>query len=179
MYATTSLADIPEKDIQIFCDASEKAIAAAAYLKATTDRETWRFILGKAKVSPPYAQTTPHLELCAAVLAVEISEVISELLKIQPNKVRFFTDSKIVLAYIASETGRFCVYVTVSRILKSTNPEQWSFVPTDANPADKATRVTTPTEKAIGTWLRGPAKGFEETNNFSPLVELDNQTITL
>lgn len=36
------------------------------------------FIMGKAKLAPSSAHTVPHLELCAAVLAVELAELITE-----------------------------------------------------------------------------------------------------
>lgn len=56
-------------------DASSTAIAAVAYLKTTdSDGEiNVGFICGKAKLAPRPEITIPRLELCAAVLAVEIA----------------------------------------------------------------------------------------------------------
>lgn len=48
------------------------------------------FIMIKSKV------TVPRLELCAAVLAFDLAETITEQLNIQPNILKFHTDSKIV-----------------------------------------------------------------------------------
>jgi hypothetical protein len=59
----------------VYADASEKAIAAVAYLR-TLDKDgnsVLGFVLGKAKVAPTNGHTIPHLELCAAVLAVGIA----------------------------------------------------------------------------------------------------------
>lgn len=84
--------------------------------------------------------TVPRLELCAAVLAVELAELITEESDIALHKVRFYTDSRIILGYIHSVTCWFYVYVAnrVTRIRKS--PDQWRHVSTDQNPADQGTR---------------------------------------
>ena len=57
----------------------------------------------------------------------------------------FWTDSKVVLGYIANESRRFHVFVAnrVQRIRDSTTPEQWLYVKTDDNPADDASRGIT------------------------------------
>ena len=63
------------KELHVYADASEKAIAAVAYLR-TLDKDgnsVLGFVLGKAKVAPTNGHTIPHLELCAAVLAVGIA----------------------------------------------------------------------------------------------------------
>ncbi len=48
------------------------------------------FVLGKAKLAPLAAHTIPRLELGAAVLAVEIAELIQNELDITPNAVEFY-----------------------------------------------------------------------------------------
>ncbi|VDI63454.1 Hypothetical predicted protein [Mytilus galloprovincialis] len=64
------------KELHVFSDASEKAIAAVAYLRTTdsSGEPNIGFILGKAKVAPTSGHTIPRLELSAAVLAVEITQ---------------------------------------------------------------------------------------------------------
>lgn len=59
--------------------------------------------MGKAKVAPKHGHTIPRLELCAAVLGVEIYETILD--EFELRKVTFFTDSKVVLGYINNETN--------------------------------------------------------------------------
>lgn len=63
----------------VFCDASTKAIAAVAYLKLTDSNGAIHvgFVMGKAKLSPLPEHTVPRLELCAAVLAVALAELVS------------------------------------------------------------------------------------------------------
>jgi len=62
------------------CDASERAIGAVSYLRIIqhTGEVQVSFVLGKAKLTPAHATTIPCLQLCAAVMGVELSEVITE-----------------------------------------------------------------------------------------------------
>ncbi|VDI51101.1 Hypothetical predicted protein [Mytilus galloprovincialis] len=101
------------KELHVFSDASEKAIAAVAYLRTTDSSGTNKlgFILGKAKVAPTSGHTIPRLELSAAVLAVEITQTIMDNLDLHIDTVKFYTDSKVVLGYISNETRRFFIYV--------------------------------------------------------------------
>lgn len=116
---TRACTDLPpsaaaQKELCIFCDASTKAIVAVAYLKVN-DAEGGcyvGFVMGKAKLTPRPEQTIPRLELCAAVLAVELAHLISQELDIQLNNTTFFTDNKVVLGYIYNETRRFNVCVS-------------------------------------------------------------------
>ena len=65
-------------ELHIFCDALTKSIAAVAYLKITQhdDQIPVSFVFGKAKLAPAWATTIPQLQLCAAVLAVKITDAI-------------------------------------------------------------------------------------------------------
>ena len=94
------------------------------------------FVLGKAKLAPSHATNVPHLELCAAVLGIETTELIIEELDLDLQTVAFYSDSRVVLGYISNESRQFYVYVSnrVERIRKSSSPEQWFYVPTQKNP---------------------------------------------
>jgi hypothetical protein len=118
------------------------------------------FVFGKSKVAPKHGHTIPRLELCAAVLAVEIAETLTDELCFPQEHVLFHTDSKVVLGYVTNQTRRFYIYVAnrVSRILKFSKPEQWSYVPTEENPADLGTRYTPPALLEGSTWLQGPSQ---------------------
>lgn len=94
-----------EKEVCIFCDASTEAITAVAYLKTTDAKRQTEvgYIFGKTKLAPKPEFTIPRLELCTAVLVVEIAEMISEELDLELKNMKFFTDSKVVLGYIFNE----------------------------------------------------------------------------
>lgn len=172
-YLDGSLSSSTLQEIHIFSDASEKAIACAAYLQ-TTDiygEINVGFIFGKSKVAPKHGHTVPRLELCAAVLAVEVADLVSEHMRIPIPYMKFYTDSRVVLGYLHNRLRRFYVYVEnrVSRILKLTKAEQWNYVYTNENPADLGTRPT-PTEKFMNSvWLSGPR--FLRTNNSGVIAD--------
>lgn len=49
-----------------------------------------RFVMGKLKLAPRPVHTIPSLELCAAVLAVELHELIRDEMDIEVDSVKFF-----------------------------------------------------------------------------------------
>ena len=160
----TNLHDAVSKELLVYCDASELAIAAVGYLKTTNPDgfTSTGFVLGKAKVSPMSGHTIPRLELCAAVLAVEVAQVIVEHLRVQLDHINFYSDSRVVLGYINNETKRFFTYVAnrVARIRSFSSPSQWSYVRSEVNPADIGTRGIQPSDMQGSTWLRGPETPF-------------------
>ncbi|XP_012819273.2 uncharacterized protein LOC105947440 [Xenopus tropicalis] len=141
-------------------DASTQAIAAVAYLKAIDSESQVHigFVLGKAKLAPCPELTVPRLELCAAVLAVDIAEFITKEIDTNIDSVSYFTDSRIVLGYICNEKRRFYVFVSnrVQRIRRSSLPEQWHYVSTEGNPADLATRSVSAAHLKGTMWFTGP-----------------------
>lgn len=183
-YTSISLSSSTNRELCIFCDASTQAIAAVAYIKVTDveSKSELGFVLGKAKLAPQPEATIPRLELCSAVLAVEIADVLTEEMDVQYHSVRFFTDSKVVLGYIRNEARRFYVYVSnrVQRIRKSSLPEQWNYVPTDVNLADLASRSIPANTLMASMWLKGPdfllkpAKNEADTDSSFDLVNPDS-----
>lgn len=185
-YFPMSPTSLLRKELCIFSsrciiDASTLAIGAVAYMRAADVDGTYHdgFVMGKSKLAPKPAHTIPRLELCAAVLAVQLYEVIQEEIDISVDAVTFFTDSEIVLGYIHNSSRRFYVYVSngVARIRQSSCPNQWHYVSTNQNPADHATRFTAAECLQQTRWFTGPsfltsdsAEKPPETNNFS-LVE--------
>nr|XP_034311351.1 uncharacterized protein LOC117684215 [Crassostrea gigas] len=134
------------------------------------------FILGKSKVAPKHGHTIPRLELCGAVLAVEIAESIDTHLYLHIKDFTFYTDSKVVLGYIQNDTRRFYTYVAnrVERIRASTRPQQWRYVSTNHNPADQATRYVAASKMQDNPWLEGPAFLVDEHVSTQDAHELQN-----
>ena len=90
-YTPAALDDSSKIELHVYCDASELAIAAVAYLRTFdhSNAPSILFVMGKAKVAPKHGHTIPRLELCAAVLGVELSELVIEELDVELNKVFF------------------------------------------------------------------------------------------
>lgn len=159
------------------------AIETIAYLRIADIEGQYHvgFVMGKSKLAPRPAHKIPCLELCAAVLAVELYELIRDEIDVEVDAVKFLTDSRIMLGYICNSTRRFYMYVSnrVIQIRKSTHPDQCYYVPTDLNPADLTTRTIPAAQLQHIIWFSGPAFLYQdkarettETNSFL-LVELE------
>lgn len=180
-YSKHSYSDCEECLVHVFCDASKDAIGAVAYLqlvRAEGSEPTLSFLLGKAKLAPSGGNTILRMELCAAVLGIEVSDIIKEQLGVPSECFLFYTDSQIVLGYLTNTTSRFYVYVSnrVNRIHLSSPLNQWTHVPTEQNPADQATRSVSALHLAYSMWLTGPScdiltRTLPEPQLRFPLVE--------
>lgn len=79
-YVPVPLSAVQRKELCLFSDASTVAIGAVAYLRVVDADNKCQvgFVMGKAKLAPRPAHTIPRLELCAAVLAVEMYVTIRD-----------------------------------------------------------------------------------------------------
>eukprot|EP00794_Sanderia_malayensis_P003872 gene3872-4415_t len=167
-YTGSSLQAATNVELIVFTDASTVAIGAVSYLRAFYgDVCKTGFVMAKSKVAPKPAHTIPRLELCAAVLGVELSEIIKKEIGFPLQDMKFYTDSRFVLGYISNTSRRFYTYVTnrVNRIRQSTSPTQWNYVNTASNPADLASRSSTAVELSASNWFEGPAFLKQECTN--------------
>ena len=185
-YSHESLSQATSVELHVFSDASELAVAAVTYLliRFPDGNNSLSFVLGKAKVAPISGHTIPRLELCAAVLAAELSETVKETIKLNIQKVKFYTDSRIVLGYIHNRTRRFYTYISnrVAKIHGVSVPDQWNFIPTYLNPADDGTRGVHVGDLQHSKWLAGPLfllksqdQDPPESHHF-PLIDPDEDT---
>ncbi|XP_054590105.1 uncharacterized protein [Nothobranchius furzeri] len=160
-YASFSVSKAQHAELLIFCDASVKAISAVTYLKTMNEQglQEVGFVFGKSKLAPNPGLTIPRLELCAAVMAVEIADLVTRELDLDLKAVKFYTDSRVVLGYVHNETRRFYVYVNnrVQCIRQPSRPEQWNYILSELNLADHGSRSVPAAELADTTWLTGPA----------------------
>lgn len=159
-YLIGSLSEMARVEIHTFSDASEKAVSAVVYVVGFTKEgsKLIGFVAGKSKLAPEKGHTIPRLELCAAVLAVELYRSVSEQLQVDLADVRFYTDSKVVLGYLNNSSRRFYTYVSnrVQKIVSVSSPNQWSYVSSDKNPADIGSRGATVAQLIDSSWLSGP-----------------------
>uniref|UniRef100_A0ABD2WG66 RNase H type-1 domain-containing protein n=1 Tax=Trichogramma kaykai TaxID=54128 RepID=A0ABD2WG66_9HYME len=105
-------------------------------------------IVAKTKLAPTKVQTVPRLELCAAVLLVRLARHSIDDLRFAPAKVYCWSDSKVVLDWIACHPSRWPTFVAnrVNEVQTKLPDAHWNHVNTMDNSADCATRGLTPLE---------------------------------
>ena len=161
--------------LHVFCDSSERAYSAAAYLQGESpDGEpTMSLVASKSRVAPLKKMTLPRLELMGAVIGARLANNLMTTLKLEPNQIRMWTDSMITLHWIRSSAKKWKQFVAnrVTEIQSLTNPETWSHIPGKINPADLPTRGQS-VESLIQNelWWNGPSALMspdqsEETEN--------------
>lgn len=160
------------KSVQLhhFSDASTYGYGQCSYLRFVNQdgQVACSFIMGKARVVLLRPMTIPRLELTAALMSVKVSTFLDQELDYENITHTYWTDTKVFLGYIATETKRFHVYVAnrVQQIREQTHVKQWSYVTSAENPADIASRGLCASELATNsTWLKGP-EFFVETRCF-------------
>ena len=166
-YSTSSLCEAVRVELHTFSDASESGIAAVSYLLTYFEDGSCQigFVIGKAKVAPVRGHTIPRLELCAAVLASEITEIVKENLDINLHAVKYYTDSKVVLGYIHNQCRIFYTYMSnrINKIRTVSSPTKWNFVSTHLNPADHGSRGLKVTNLQDSKWLVTPTFLLKDT----------------
>ena len=160
-YAAGGLTGATAVELHHFSDASREGYGQCSYLRiiGAAGEVSTALVMSKARVAPSKPVTVPRLELTAAVLAVKISQFLQEELGLVVSKEYFWTDSMIVLGYIANEARRFHTFVAnrVQQIRDHTSPDQWRHVRTSENPADLASRgCTAPELISNDVWWHGP-----------------------
>ncbi|KAK3752528.1 hypothetical protein QZH41_005140 [Actinostola sp. cb2023] len=147
-----------ESELHVFADASGVAYGAVAYLLWPTPHgPEVRLIAAKARLAPLRQNTIPRLELMAALIASRLASLIYAEFKTKPSSVTLWSDSKIVLHWICSESAllKAFVGVRVTEIQTTWDPSCWRFVPTDLNPADDLS-LGLPIKELRGRWMNGP-----------------------
>ncbi|XP_077966576.1 uncharacterized protein LOC144420798 [Styela clava] len=117
------------------------------------------FLCGKAKVTPPRAESIPRLELVAAVLAVKADKWLRLKLGYSDCESVFWTDSSAVHQSICNPRKRFRTFVAnrLAKIHRQSNPSQWRHVPSKINLADDASRgLSLKTLINKSRWLLAP-----------------------
>ena len=159
-YKPKNFGHVTKTELHHFSDASNKGYGQCSYLRFTNEQGQIHcsFVIGKSRVTPLKPVTIPRLELTAAVTSVRISDQLRKELTLENAEEIFWTDSKVVLGYIANESRRFHVYVAnrVQEIQDKTSPKQWRYVETRSNPADEASRGLGARDIPNSKWIAGP-----------------------
>jgi len=147
-------------ELHIFSDSSERAYGSCCYLRLVNKDGSIHtsLLLAKSRVTPRKFISIPRLELQAAVLSVQLDNVLRRELDVPLTESYFWTDSEIVLKYIANDSRRLQVFVAnrVSAIRQSTDPSQWHHIAGMDNPADLLTRAQDLSNMNTELWLEGP-----------------------
>ena len=144
----------------MFCDASEIAYGAVAYLRRVTRGQVnVSFVISKTRLAPIKTMTIPRLELQAAILAARLKTKILEEIDFEVNETYSWSDSKIVLHYVSNAQRSFSVYVShrVAEITSKSDINEWHQIPGTMNVADDCTRgkeIQELTSKC--RWISGP-----------------------
>ncbi|XP_076652421.1 uncharacterized protein LOC143358832 [Halictus rubicundus] len=149
-----------ESELHGYCDASERAYAAAVYLTVRRPSgTTTSLLLAKSRVSPIKTQSIPRLELCGAVLLARLLACLLASLDLRGTPVYCWTDSTVALAWIRSHPSRWKPFVAhrVSEVQTVLPGASWRHVSTLDNPADLATRGISAGELRVADhWWNGP-----------------------
>ena len=144
-----------------FSDASEDAYAGVVYFRMvdSTGMVHTSLIMSKSKVSPIKWLSIPRLELCGALVLSKLLCHVKRVFEVPLSGVYAWTDSTIVLNWLAGNPRRFKTYVgnRVSEIVDHVPPDRWSHVVSAENPADCASRGILPSQLLRHElWWTGP-----------------------
>ena len=187
-YKPNDFGAVSSCELHHFSDACCSGLGQCTYLKLidTDGKIHCSLVMAKARVAPVKSITIPRLELNAAVLSVTVSEMLNKELSYETISNFYWTDSKIVLGFLANESKRFHIFVAnrVQVIHDASDPQQWHHVSTKLNPADLASRGCTGGEIEGSNWLRGPSflwKASAEAGDPGPynLLEEDESIVEI
>ncbi|XP_062713625.1 uncharacterized protein LOC134290488 [Aedes albopictus] len=166
-----------------FSDASDHACGACVYARsvASDGSSQMALICSKSKILPkkkkgqPKQISTPRAELEAALLLANLANKVKSALDYNFESTTLWSDSQIVLAWIAKRPEQLLVYVAnrVRKIRDITDVADWHYIPSASNPADLISRGLTPTQIINRElWWNGPPTSGN-TESPPPLKEDD------
>ena len=136
--------DVVAYEVHIFSDASELAYGTVTYLNLvfTDGTSTLSFLIGKWRLTPVKTVSLPRLELNAAVVGVQIAQVIKKEVSLPLSTFKYWTDLTLAPQYITDKSHRLKVYVAnwVAEILEYTNTGDWQHIDGKMSPSDICTR---------------------------------------
>jgi len=156
-----SASETGKMTLHTFVDASQEAYGCVIYSRtAYADKTTSvRIVIAKSRVAPLRQVSIPRLELLAAVLGMQVTESVSNVLEIPLRDAEFWTDSMDVLFWIRGQGRSWKTFVgnRIGEIQASTEPSQWRHIPTKLNPADLISRGMAGGDLAEAElWWHGP-----------------------
>ncbi|XP_045187492.2 uncharacterized protein LOC123545211 [Mercenaria mercenaria] len=149
-----------DSTLHTFVDASTKAYEAVVYSVNSGDNgQTVNLIASKSRVAPLKSISIPRLELLAAILGLQLTQAICNVLDMPVENVVFWSESINVLYLIHGASRQYKTFEAnrVRSIHEITSPNQWRHVPTVNNPADLTSRGSLILEFSdCSFWWHGP-----------------------
>ncbi|UYV61690.1 hypothetical protein LAZ67_1005924 [Cordylochernes scorpioides] len=147
-------------EIHGFADASQREYAAMVYIKIIHNSSIHEVYLlaAKTRVATLKTTTTPRMELCASLLLAQLTRLVCTAMSLNINKVTLWSDSTIVLSWLASEHNRWKPYVS-NRVknIQELLPCRWMHVKGEDNPADLESRgISLDQLLDLELWWHGP-----------------------
>ena len=141
--------------LHVFTDASTHAYGACAYIMY--DRKP-TIVMAKNRVAPIKTITLPKLELMGAVIGARLADHICKNFPETFSEIQFWSDSQIVLSWLASvKPQRQFIKNRIEEIKSLCGDNVWRYCPTKDNPADLLTRGITSEElQQNEIWFSGP-----------------------
>ena len=155
-------ANVTKTQLHIFCDSSQQAYGAVAYLRGLSADNgiSTAFLMAKTRVAPLKTTTLPRLELLAALLGAKLFQYLNKTLElVNSSEVMYWSDSQIVLSWLSSNKPlQQFVRTRVHKIQEITSSQTWRFCPTSMNPADLISRgvSTIRFNDKKKLWFEGP-----------------------
>ncbi|BET01615.1 Pao retrotransposon peptidase [Nesidiocoris tenuis] len=143
------------------CDASMDAYGACVYLRCINHDGSISvsLVTSKSRVAPLKTQSLPRLELCGALLLVDLVKSVMSSLLIKIDQTFYWTDSTVVLSWLKGSPSKGATFVAnrVSKIQDSSEIGQWRHVSSQDNSADLVSRGVYADELiSLDLWWKGP-----------------------
>ena len=172
--------DIRQASFGIYTASPMRRSAFSAAVCAVNPGTQSTLLMAKTQVAPTKVETLPRLELCRAVLLSRLATHVLTDFPFEPNSINFWTDSRIVLDWLKAHPSCWPTFIAnrTNEILSAFPTASWRHVRSTENPADCASRGTSPRELAHSSlWWKGPPwiiheehQGPQSLGNGSPIA---------
>ena len=185
--------DIIKIELYSFSDASTISYGNAIYLRVATNHVTIiRLLAAKSKLAPLKKETTPRIELRAAVVLVQLINSIKNAIRNSFSIEQWFcwSDSNVVLYWIHYEhkTQKRFIENRLTQIRNLAAKQHWGYCPSQNNPADTLSRGTSVSKlkesrlcRKSPTFLRSEKDGtvFQRAKKTPNFIDSDESTTVL
>nr|XP_042913096.1 uncharacterized protein LOC107448485 [Parasteatoda tepidariorum] len=137
-----SCSEVGNYKIIIFCDASEKAYGAIAYIRYERNQNFYlSFVTSKARVALLKKLSLPRLELMTTLIGSRLLDTLRKMFQINNNYI-LYSDSTIALSWIRGNANQWKTFISnrVTEIQTLTDPTNWKYIKGNDNPADIISR---------------------------------------